>query len=206
MNQVVSFLSELAVTEEHSGVRRTLGVCVEFERIAKIVLDRAEKESHSRRKRKNKETMEEAPAPTPLPQVRTPSSTPFTSPDPTVIFANPDFNQSSFKDFPPPPPHSENVIPNPVEFNSPPPGTYQNLMDIVNGLSPDFSNDLPGYPSSDGLSPVNGGAFDQPFVPQDLWQMPMTLEWDWAEMTNIGDPPYGIMDNSQQPPTPSNGN
>jgi hypothetical protein len=28
-----------------------------------------------------------------------------------------------------------------------------------------------------------GGGFNQPFVPQDLWQMPMTLEWDWAGMT-----------------------
>ena len=25
-------------------------------------------------------------------------------------------------------------------------------------------------------------SFQQPFVPQDLWQMPMTLEWDWADV------------------------
>jgi hypothetical protein len=25
--------------------------------------------------------------------------------------------------------------------------------------------------------------FQQPFVPQDLWQMPMTIEWDWADMS-----------------------
>lgn len=31
-----------------------------------------------------------------------------------------------------------------------------------------------------------GQAFQQPFVPQDLWQMPMTLEWDWADMTGYG--------------------
>jgi hypothetical protein len=30
--------------------------------------------------------------------------------------------------------------------------------------------------------------FDQTFnnVPQDLWKMPMTLEWDWADMTGGG--------------------
>jgi hypothetical protein len=28
-----------------------------------------------------------------------------------------------------------------------------------------------------------GNMFSGPFVPQDLWQMPMTLEWDWADMT-----------------------
>jgi hypothetical protein len=29
-----------------------------------------------------------------------------------------------------------------------------------------------------------GGGFHHPFVPQDLWQMPMSLEWDWADMTS----------------------
>jgi hypothetical protein len=28
-----------------------------------------------------------------------------------------------------------------------------------------------------------GNTFTHPFIPQDLWQMPMTLEWDWADMT-----------------------
>lgn len=23
-------------------------------------------------------------------------------------------------------------------------------------------------------------SFEQPFIPQDLWQMPMTFEWDWT--------------------------
>jgi len=27
-------------------------------------------------------------------------------------------------------------------------------------------------------------SFQNPFVPQDLWQMPMSLEWDWADMTS----------------------
>lgn len=29
------------------------------------------------------------------------------------------------------------------------------------------------------------GQFEQNFnnIPQDLWKMPMTLEWDWADMT-----------------------
>jgi hypothetical protein len=29
-----------------------------------------------------------------------------------------------------------------------------------------------------------GGGFHHPFVPPDLWQMPMSLEWDWADMTS----------------------
>jgi branched-subunit amino acid transport protein len=53
MNLVVTFLSMLTSDEENGSVRRMLGVCSEFERIAKVVLDRADKESSSRRKRKN---------------------------------------------------------------------------------------------------------------------------------------------------------
>jgi hypothetical protein len=41
----------------------------------------------------------------------------------------------------------------------------------------------PGIPPS--LDPFQlETSFQQPFVPQDLWQMPMTLEWDWADMTS----------------------
>ena len=234
MNQVVNFLTTLTVTEEHSGVRRTLGVCAEFERIARVVLDKAEKESHSRRKRKSKETKEVAsvtvPAPnTPL-QACSPPSTTFSSPDAQLVFNNQNYNSSPFRDFSSR--LSNNEIPNPLEFNSPPPSAYINLLDPnMNGpLSPDFSqepNDLSHnyyassdgqiYPPSDRPSPLsfnNMGSFDQPFVPQDLWQMPMALEWDWADMTGItdqgipyvGDSLYSVLDGTfRQPITPKNG-
>ena len=42
----------LSVEEENNGVRRMLGVCSEFERIANVILERAEREVSSRRKRK----------------------------------------------------------------------------------------------------------------------------------------------------------
>jgi len=53
MSMVVSFLSLLTKEAEHGGVKRMLGVCSEFERVAKVVLDKAEKENSSRRKRKS---------------------------------------------------------------------------------------------------------------------------------------------------------
>ncbi len=38
-----------------------------------------------------------------------------------------------------------------------------------------------------GSDPLDlNGSFQHPFVPQDLWQMPMTLEWDWADLTGYG--------------------
>lgn len=38
-----------------------------------------------------------------------------------------------------------------------------------------------------GMNPLSMGTFDSTFnnVPQDLWKMPMTLEWDWADMTGF---------------------
>ena len=28
-----------------------------------------------------------------------------------------------------------------------------------------------------------GNAFQQPFAPQDMWQMPMSFEWDFADLS-----------------------
>jgi hypothetical protein len=45
------------------------------------------------------------------------------------------------------------------------------------------------------------GQFDQTFnnVPQDLWKMPMTLEWDWADMTGYSGYEDGISMNGVMP-------
>ena len=59
MNHVVSFLSTLC-NEENGSIRRMLNVCSEFERIARVVLDKADKDSSSRRKRKQHENNNES--------------------------------------------------------------------------------------------------------------------------------------------------
>lgn len=53
MNVVVNFLSTLVSDESNGSIKRMLGLCGEFERIAKVVLDKAERESHTRKKRKS---------------------------------------------------------------------------------------------------------------------------------------------------------
>ncbi len=54
MNRVVGFLSMLSNDDDGTGgVRRMLGVCAEFERIANVVLDRADQQAAVRRKRKS---------------------------------------------------------------------------------------------------------------------------------------------------------
>lgn len=63
----------------------------------------------------------------------------------------------------------------------------------TNGMTP--FNDMGYTNGQDMSSPLNLNSFQQPFVPQDLWQMPMTLEWDWADMTGGTYPSFenGVM-------------
>ncbi|KAI5291844.1 hypothetical protein KEM52_000056 [Ascosphaera acerosa] len=51
MSTVVSFLSRLATDESNGSVKRMLSVCSEFERIAKVVVEKAEREIQDRLKR-----------------------------------------------------------------------------------------------------------------------------------------------------------
>lgn len=201
MNLVVSFLSMLNADEENGGVKRMLGVCSEFERIAKVVLDKAEKETSSRRKRKSHEDPKvKTPHP---PNSRAPPQTPMTSNSQnsamTGVFS-PSMNQM------------QNGF-SPVNGSSPASGVWQ--PDYSNGgeyMSPNGHGmtpftDIQGYSNGNEFnSPLNTNTFQQPFVPQDLWQMPMTLEWDWADMTGgqypsfengiVGDPSLQNVDNT----------
>ncbi|KAL8667270.1 MAG: hypothetical protein Q9202_000843 [Teloschistes flavicans] len=192
MNQVVNFLSLLAITEEQGGIKRMLGVCIEFERIAKVVLDKAEKESHSRRKRKsNRETDEPSQIINYLEQqpITLHSSTARNQQHPLNSFlqsfaSNPDlepFNSTLNSPFPQT--DTGNTLA-PLDFSS--------LLNAPagGGFTPAMSgNDFQQAATDEGSS-LNMGSFQQPFVPQDFWQMPQTLEWDWADMGNVGYPAF----------------
>ena len=59
---------------------------------------------------------------------------------------------------------------------------FQNMMGpSPNGMNSGSFDPSQFPPESNTADPLNVGSFQQPFVPQDLWQMPMTLEWDWSE-------------------------
>ncbi len=198
MNQVVNFLSMLSSDEENGGVRRMLGVCSEFERIAKVVLDKADKESHSRRKRKNTDEKEQPKARQPsIQQQGVALPTPGPAPIPANLFTppfnsggiSPTFNspQNGF------PPATNGDLSMMADYS---PGDFASML-TPNGIAQPFS-DMPQFSNGDG-SPLDMGTFNHPFVPQDLWQMPMTLEWDWADMTAINYPPADTT-LGQQPP------
>ena len=203
MNQVVNFLSFLAVTEEQGGVKRMLGVCAEFERIARVVLEKGDKESHKRRKRRNSKMDKSDPPPPPqqIPLNRgappTPQSNNTSSPENnfTPEFTG-DLNHHSFD------PSLNGFSPSlsnlniPLDFSSPSMASndFPNMMAPNNRISA-FPNSMDGHQLNDDA--MNICSFQQPFVPQDLWQMPMTLEWDWAGMSGEGNFPQFDAGNGQ---------
>lgn len=206
MNLVVNFLSMLVSDEENGSVKRMLGVCSEFERIARVVLDKSDKDSHSRRKRKTVPEDKATPQSSVILNQSTSSRSPHTQagavPDSSF---SPSFNGGLLP---------QSFIPSLNGFGSPPNGLsnggpngdmpamqefgndFSDMLSNSNGLAPGFS-DGQSFPTS-GASPLNLGSFQQPFVPQDLWQMPMTLEWDWADMTQGGYSSFDQLDGQQQ--------
>lgn len=235
MHQVVSFLSVLAVDEETGGVKRMLEVCQEFERIAKIVLEKAEKDSHSRRKRKAKD--EEEPTTRAAPERRTPSSLSAASKSQTTAATTPSTTTSTSKTLTPNyasqaaadlsapmPPSASSGTANPTT-----PAPFQNSTannsraQSAHSPNPPVSSHqfsspasqhapspavLPEYVTRPGdwpnpygdigdinhfvgiNSPLNMGATIAPqFAGQDLWNMPMSFDWDWHNMQADGNAP-----------------
>jgi len=150
-----------------------LTVCGEFHRISQLVLDKAEKESMTRRKRKNDEPKPQSSSAqysakstkSASSYATTPSTPPANAASPPTSILNQDMTSQLYGEF----------------------GTTfspSNPMSWLNEINP---NPAQGFPISPSPShnplppPISSSSFQQPFVPQDLWQMPMTFEWDWAD-------------------------
>ena len=73
----------------------------------------------------------------------------------------------------------------------PPTNTNTNANGMENQQ---FSNDM-----------LNVGSFQQPFVPQDLWSMPMTFEWDWGAMDGANGVPNAGFEGAGQQQQPEQG-
>ncbi|KAF4966931.1 hypothetical protein FSARC_5446 [Fusarium sarcochroum] len=198
MNIVVTFLSMLGQEAEQGGVHRMLGICAEFERIAKAVIEKAEKEQSSRRKRKNQDATSK-PSTNGTASAPKASSTSGTTGQtsrqtPGAEGTPPAFSSSAT------PRRSSQAQLSPSQ-NGDPRGSIS-MSTPMNDLSPAMSAGWPQefpvpQPNQNGeFDPANYGdgnmhsspqppmsAFQQPLLPQDLFSLPMTLDWSWAEMT-----------------------
>lgn len=197
MNVVVNFLSTLASDESNGSIKRMLGVCGEFERIAQVVLDKAERDSQLKKKRKAGPDEHRNAPPDNNKKANAPTSRATAANVPTAAM------QFS------PPQYGADPQNNGPEFsNDATDFASGQTMPGTSGIPTDIPDNMPNMPRpgqdfSEMLSPtaldgLNFGGqppltsagdipmaapFQQPFVPQDLWQMPMTIEWDWADMS-----------------------
>ncbi|KAK8100303.1 hypothetical protein PG999_010677 [Apiospora kogelbergensis] len=190
MNMVVTFLSTLGHEAETGGVHRMLGVCSEFERIAKVVIDKMEKEGPARRKRKSHDPAR------PSNTTTNNNAQATTTPRPTSSAATPKshFNQGYGQSSPGTFSAGNQYSP----MNTAASSNGQAPRDGQDGWpqdypstgptydTPDFNNfaELTGFgqalPSPPMQNPVGGF---QPLLPQDLWQLPTALDWEWAEIS-----------------------
>ncbi|RSL49912.1 hypothetical protein CEP53_008990 [Fusarium sp. AF-6] len=198
MNMVVTFLSMLGQEAEQGGVHRMLGICSEFERIAKAVIEKAEKDQSSRRKRKNQDTTSRSsPNPTAASNKATPvpGSSTQTPRQSTGAEATPPMSGSSIGDRRPSqaqlsPPHNGDhraSFSMNTPMNDPSPagsaGWPQEFPVPQPGPNGDFDSFMNGNGSMQSPPGPTAGGFQQPLLPQDLFSLPMTLDWSWAEMT-----------------------
>ena len=248
MRSVCEFLLAIREEDENGSVTRMLAICEEFDRIAKVVLDKAEKEQQTRRKRKHpsgKDDESDARPKTPLPVGVTiaPNSDPnffkrsttaghlatSLGDSPTPTPSTPSFvsgstgssndgarsllrqqqlqqqqlQQQQQHD------NSMSSVDSTFDTFSPSP-SFGWLGDVTSPAPPqtprfaftapgDGSSPIPnsldgngfpngGYGSMGSPSPSMVGLAGAPnslqgsFLPQELWQMPMMLEWDWADL------------------------
>ncbi|PKS10715.1 hypothetical protein jhhlp_002472 [Lomentospora prolificans] len=190
LNLVVNFLSMLGQEAETGGVHRMLGVCSEFERIAKKVIEKAEKEQSSRRKRKSHDPSSASSAGTPTPSAA--AHTPRPSAATPTAHGTPMTSSAGNHRSPPPPGDmhdrrgARNLAPmKPTVTNEPSPGLpsagWPQEFNLPDG---DFNfNDFTGFPANGLQSPHMGLGYQQPLLPQDLYALPMSLDWEFAEMS-----------------------
>lgn len=188
MNLVVNFLSMLGEEAETGGVHRMLGVCSEFERIARKVIERTEKEQSSRRKRKGPAAAAAAARSLPV-TMATPATQSHTARPMATPTAHDQLSPQSRADM-----EDQGPSPSTVRSNfaseaspAPPSAGWPHEFNIPDDLS---FNDMPGLMHTGIQSPLMGMGvpFQQPLLPHDLYAMPVSLDWEWAEMSGAAYP------------------
>lgn len=205
MNMVVTFLSALGQEVETGGVHRMLGICAEFERISKVMIERAEKENAGRRKRKNAENHASkshhananaaANARSPHPgathggassTAQTPRPTTANVHTPTPRMHPEGLSPQARSDAQAFSPMTNATSPSPghappgwnTDFGGGDPMEFTTFAELTG-----FGQLNNGPPPPMRSPPGPGAGFQQPLIPQDLYSLPMSFDWDWAEMS-----------------------
>ncbi|KAL7959682.1 fungal-specific transcription factor domain-containing protein [Trichoderma compactum] len=197
MNLVVTFLSMLGQEAEQGGVHRMLGICSEFCRIAQRVIEKAEREQSSRRKRKPAETpansdarnqslspnaAHTAKSTTPASSIHTPqhtggtaTTTPQSNAQDTLspeFAAARSYQNAANKATPSGSSPSIDSMGWAQDFQVPQEMEFESFEEMTG-----FGGDLQSPPAP------NGRDFRQPLLPQDLFSLSMSLDWNWVEMS-----------------------
>ncbi|KAL6819602.1 fungal-specific transcription factor domain-containing protein [Trichoderma sp. SZMC 28015] len=197
MNLVVTFLSMLGQEAEQGGVHRMLGICSEFCRIAQRVIEKAEREQSSRRKRKPAESpangdarnqslspnaAHTAKSTTPASSTHTPQHTGSTATTTPQSHAHdtlsPEFaaarsyQNAANKATPSGSSPSLDSMGWAQDFQVPQEMEFESFEEMTG-----FGGDLQSPPAP------SGRGFQQPLLPQDLFSLSMSLDWNWVEMS-----------------------
>ncbi|PSS00760.1 fungal-specific transcription factor domain-containing protein [Coniella lustricola] len=199
LSMVVTFLGALGQEVETGGVHRMLGICSEFERISKVMIDKAERDNAGRRKRKNHDASQASKSGA---STAKPTTATMVSPTPSLTVQTPRASTGHVVtshqklEHLSPPMRSDEADFSPLTVNShnsspgqPPPGWS---TDFSASDSMEFTSfaELTGFGQLDNgvppplqSPPGPGQSFQQPLIPQDLYSLPMSFDWDWAEMS-----------------------
>lgn len=198
MSVVVNFLSRICLEEETKSMRLMYSVTKEFERIANVVLNKAEREMNGRQKRKqeqeSKKVVDDSQSRQPdalnTSQKRSAEAMHDGSTDNTQVTETSTSSSGTLNtDSEPTPPTSvetDNQVPSGHLFAETPHNNLSNTASVSDDSGLSLLNGQPG----NGIDPSilsDTNSFQQPFVPQDLWSIPMTFEWDWSDLGKLDD-------------------
>lgn len=141
IHNVVNFLSALSIDEETGHVKRILQVCTEFERLARLVLEKQEKDATTKRKKKPSSALGDARKGSTAASVKSEAQR---KPEKRARQSSPQPSQSSGRGGTPiQTPASDGVVATPVDG-----GNQQNFPSATNGYA--------GSPLAFAAASVNG--------------------------------------------------
>ncbi|RVD80599.1 uncharacterized protein DFL_008493 [Arthrobotrys flagrans] len=179
MRAVIDFLNKIDEEERaRCGFEKLIYITEEFVRLAGAAIERAEKQALMRRKRKKlggskmKETVEEKPL------LEVPGE------DEQMNWSPSKASDQLFAALQQRPSEPGSILQTPIET----PFDRQTPTDAMSGIDGfAFGYNTPGQTpqmyDENELSPLTKSfqeSFSSPFVPQSLWNLNQTFEWDWA--------------------------